>query len=354
MKYSSISISNFRAIENLYIDNFKQVNVFTGRNNCGKTTVLEALFQISGMSNPQLPITIHNIRDLILGNDDSFNFIFRNLDFNQNPHIDAILDGIKRDLIIKPKYAARYNKKVFNTEKINLIPESKISMNDDDFPVVGGLCFEFTEEKNNEKFISEISLSENIVNISNHYREKLRCSFHSTKHSMAMLPQRINKLLVNKQMRGIIKVLKEIDPKISDMQMGDMGMIYIDIGLDKLLPINIMGDGIRRILSMIAAVSDVQGGVLLIDEIENGLHYSTLKTLWKALLKAAEVYNVQLFATTHSNECIDALVSSYEESNQESDDIRLYRIEKQDDKHRVFEYSAEMIATGIDNIIEMR
>ena len=109
MKYSYLQIANFRSIVDLRMANFKQVNLITGKNNCGKTTVLEALFQISGMSNPQLPIAINNFRDLTLTSDDNFNFIFHNLDFNQEPYISAMLDGVKRNLTIKPKYAAQYN-----------------------------------------------------------------------------------------------------------------------------------------------------------------------------------------------------------------------------------------------------
>lgn len=190
--------------------------------------------------------------------------------------------------------------------------------------------------------------------IDSRYKEKLRCSFHNPQLWMAMLPQKIEKLLVNKQMDGVIEALQEIDPKITDIRIGTSGIIYMDVGLNKLLPINIMGDGIRRILSILAAVSDMQGGILLIDEIENGLHYSTLQTLWKALRKALEVYYVQLFATTHSNECIGALASSCNRVDKKSEHIRLYRIEKQDNKHQAFEYSPEMISAGIDGDIEMR
>ncbi|MDR1074512.1 MAG: AAA family ATPase, partial [Treponema sp.] len=66
MKYSAINITNFRSIAELNLENFKQVNLITGRNNCGKTTALEALFLISGMSNPELPVKINNFRDLAL------------------------------------------------------------------------------------------------------------------------------------------------------------------------------------------------------------------------------------------------------------------------------------------------
>jgi AAA15 family ATPase/GTPase len=55
----------FRSIAGLKLENLKG-NLITGRNDCGKTTVLEALFQISGMSNPQLPAATHNFRDSTL------------------------------------------------------------------------------------------------------------------------------------------------------------------------------------------------------------------------------------------------------------------------------------------------
>jgi hypothetical protein len=316
--------------------------------------VLEALFLISGMSNPQLPVMINNVRDLTLTSDDNFNFIFHNLDFKQNPKISAVLDGTKRNLVIKPKYAAQYDRKIINTGEINLVTENNITANADDVPGVNGLSLEFNDGKNKNNFISEISLSEGNIRITNQYKERLSCSFHSPQHAMALLPQRIEKLLVNKQMDGMIEALREIDPKITDIRMGAAGIIYVDIGLEKLFPINIMGDGIRRIFSILVAVSDMQGGILLIDEIENGLHYSTLKTLWKSLSKALEVYHVQLFATTHSNECISALASSHEMIDKQSDNIRLYRIEKQGNKHQAFEYPSEMISAGIDSNIEMR
>jgi predicted ATP-dependent endonuclease of OLD family len=353
MQYSTINITNFRSVAELKLENFKQVNLITGRNNCGKTTVLEALFLISGMSNPQLPVMINNFRDLNLNSDDNFNSIFHNLDFEQEPKISALLDGTKRSLTIRPKYAAQYN----NTEKINSIADN-ITANAGIVPPANGLLLEFNDGKTGGNFISEISLSGGGIKAADQYKEILPCFFHYPQLSMSFLPQIIEKLLVNKQMGGVIAALQEIDPKITDIRMGAMGMIYVDIGLGKLLPINIMGDGIRRIFSILTAVPNVQGGILFIDEIENGLHYSTLEILWKSLLKALEVYHVQLFATTHSNECIGALVSSHKmpngEMDRESDTIRLYRIEKQENKHRAFEYTPDLISAGIDSDIEMR
>jgi AAA15 family ATPase/GTPase len=76
MRYSDLQISNFRSVKDLSLDGFSRVNLFTGKNNCGKTTILEALFVLSGMSNPNLPITINTFRDLILTSDDELRFAF--------------------------------------------------------------------------------------------------------------------------------------------------------------------------------------------------------------------------------------------------------------------------------------
>jgi len=352
MRFSSIHIANFRSIEDLSIENFKRINLFTGRNNSGKTTILEALIQIAGMSNPHIPVSINNLRNLILTSDDGFRTIFHNLDLNQKPHIIAVLDGVTRNLIISPKYTTQ-NSVIINSEKDTVLAGNKAISNGSDLSAVNGLLLEFNDGENDVSSSAEISVSQNMVKFSDQYKEKLRCVFHNQQeYNMAMLPQRIENLLVDKQMGGVIEAMKEIDPKITDIRMGAAGLVYVDIGLQKLLPINIMGDGIRRILSILAAVYEVRGGVLLIDEIENGLHYSTLKTLWKALIKALEIYNVQLFVTTHSNECIAALNSLFDTI--EKDTVRLYRIEKNDNKHRAFEYEPEMIIAGIDDRIEMR
>jgi AAA15 family ATPase/GTPase len=354
MQFKSLHINNYRAITDLELRNFARVNLLTGRNNCGKTTILEALFQISGMSNPELSVRIHNFRDLLVISADDFRFIFHNLDFEKTPKISALLDNTRREIALKPRYS-NYLENVISNEKINSLGGKIISDTGSSLSVEG-LLVEFRDGKTNTEFKSQISMTGGRADmaIDARYKERLRCTFHNPVNYMAILPQRIEKLLVNKQIEGIITALQEIDPKISDIRLGAGAVIYVDVGLDKLLPLNIMGDGIRRILSLLAAVSEQEGGVLLIDEIENGLHYSALKTLWKTLLKSADVYHVQLFVTTHSSDCIAALDAVSRENASSDDDVRLYRIEKTSGAHKVFEYSPAMIASAVADSIEMR
>ncbi|GHV92282.1 hypothetical protein AGMMS50268_27850 [Spirochaetia bacterium] len=337
MNYRSLKITNFRAINSLEADDFKRVNLITGKNNCGKTTFLEALFLISGMSNPQLPIVINNFRDLILNGDDNFSFLFNKLNFSPIPEISAGINSHTRSIKIKPRFGTESGKSIITTSK-------EVSIN--------GLIIEFSDSNVKGTFKNEISLRESKVSDPSGYKETLVCVFYNTQFALVQLDRKIELLLVNKQLGNIITVLQEIDNRISDLRLGANGMIYADVGYDKLIPINIMGDGIRRILSIIANISGCRNGILLIDEIENGFHYSSLEILWRAILKTAELYNVQLFITTHSQECIAALSSVYK--NNQDDTIRLYRIEKSENSHRVFKYSAEMIATGMESNYEVR
>ena len=71
-----IKIENFRGITSLEIQDFKKINIFVGKNNCGKTSVLEALFLVTGISNPSLSVTINNMRSLVINNIVDLKFIF--------------------------------------------------------------------------------------------------------------------------------------------------------------------------------------------------------------------------------------------------------------------------------------
>jgi AAA15 family ATPase/GTPase len=353
MNYRSLKITNFRAINSLEAEDFKRVNLITGKNNCGKTTVLEALFLISGMSTPQLPIYINRFRNLMINGDDNFRFLFNELDFSHIPEISAGINDHARSIAIKPKYS----QSIFNTletedKKIPAIEPGESIVSTIRAMTISGMIIEFSDAKTKETFKNEISFSENQVVAPSLYKETLNCQFFNTQLSMVQLDRKIELLLVNKQLDSLIAILKEIDDRIIDLRMGANGMIYADVGFDKLIPINIMGDGIRRILSIIANISSCKDGILLIDEIENGFHYSSLEILWRAILKTAELYNVQLFITTHSQECIAALSSVYSENL--DDNIRLYRIEKGENSHKAFKYSPEMIAAGMESNYEVR
>ena len=72
---------------------------------------------------------------------------------------------------------------------------------------------------------------------------------------------------------------------------------------------NVTGQGFNRLLILASVIIDSAGGIVLIDEIENGLHYSVLADVWRIVVRTAKDYKVQIFATTHSRDCYEALAA---------------------------------------------
>jgi hypothetical protein len=105
------------------------------------------------------------------------------------------------------------------------------------------------------------------------------------------------------------KLLGTLDPRIKKVRIDpgeDGNQVVVDIGLSELLPLAQAGQGVYRLATILADIIGEQPSVLLIDEIENGLHHSAQKQVWMGLAEAARELNVQIFATTHSGECLQA------------------------------------------------
>ena len=118
------------------------------------------------------------------------------------------------------------------------------------------------------------------------------------------------------------------------------------------VPLKSLGDGVTRMFGVALAMADCQDGVLLLDEAENGIHYSLQSKFWSMVLQAAEAHNIQVLATTHSKDCIDgfataALAHPEVEGN-------LVRIGWRKGELRAVEYSAEDLETVAEQNFEVR
>ena len=142
----------------------------------------------------------------------------------------------------------------------------------------------------------------------------------------------------------LIKALQFVDPKIQDVQMSVTGELSADIGLDYFLPVNLLGSGTSNVTSIISSTDGAGGGLSMIDEIENGLHVSVIKSMWGMLLEHSATHDTQVFATTHSAEVIKALTaaSNGELFSDDDNEIACFALEKLDsDEVRTFKYSRE-------------
>jgi AAA15 family ATPase/GTPase len=356
MKLIKIKIENFRGIQSLEIDDFKDINLFIGKNNTGKTSILEAIFLSIGVSNPMLVNQIDTFRGLVHVEGDDFQFVFYGL--NPEKHINLSTEFINksqfRSLSIIPVYQHSNDQDLKKESSKSILSASSTI----DKKTIMGLDFSFTVN-DNPNLINEPKHSSIIINkppyFQSNYNEELFGIYLRSNDLVTLdLHERVDKIIRSKKEKQIIEALQKVDPSIQNISLGSKNMIYVDIGINRLVPIQLMGDGIVRMLSSIVTIASAENGFVLIDEIENGFHYSTLNILWKAIIDAAKRFNVQLFATTHSYECIRALATANSEIFNE-DNKRIYRIEKTDDsKHTCIKYDTDQLNMSFESNWELR
>lgn len=355
MQYDKLYIQNFRGIDEIELNDFKHINLFVGENNCGKTSILEALFLVTGISRPLLAITINQLRGInySFGDDSEHLLLYHKLKYDNFINIKVEGDKIVRNLKITPHISTTQNVSSDNKkEDLSKLAYSSLSNN----KLVDGYKYEVSilEKNKNINFVASVYPYGGLFKeeISTNYKETIVSTLINSTNILYQLPQNLNHLIKAKQIDKVVKVLQKIDHSIENIYAGTDNLIYCDIGLEQLIPINVMGDGIRRALSLIVSVANFSNGVIFIDEVENGFHFKSLEIMWKALIEASREFNVQIFATTHSIECVRELNNAYQESN--NHEIRLFRIERSEGKLLTKSFSPSMLQLALENNWEMR
>lgn len=168
--------------------------------------------------------------------------------------------------------------------------------------------------------------------------------------------ERFSELVQAGQVQLLLKALEPFEPKLRGLSVlvsGGTPILHADIGHEVKIPLPLMGEGISRLLSMVLAIAEARkGGLILIDEIENGVHHSTMETMWKAIANAVKVFNVQVVATTHSLECINAASKVFKGDKNEV--FCLHRLERVQDTIRSFSYDSETLQAALRAELEVR
>lgn len=348
--FKTLQIKNFRGIKFAEIDGLKQINLFFGKNNCGKSTVLEALFLITGQSNPVLPLSINSMRNYMKFSEDDLNVEFYNLNPENKISISARGDE-NRWLEIS---RITSHSKTFNLDSLG-------GGTSDNAAKTYGFKLFYSIGKKDDRYTSEIILREGSpdkgkVTIDKRYKEELFSQYLTPSSQQSSLHEDFAKIVANKQESYILTSLREIEPTIKDIQLvGDE--ILVDIGAEQRLPINMMGDGLRKLLMIIISIYRCRNGVLLIDEIDNGFHFSAMKTLWKAILTAAKSNNVQLFASTHNIDSLKGLNTVLDEDNKRlyKDNVCAFKLIKDKEGNVIsLNYDYPSFQYSINQELEMR
>lgn len=117
------------------------------------------------------------------------------------------------------------------------------------------------------------------------------------------------------------------------------------------IPLTLVSGGINKFVSLLLAIASNPGGVIYVDEIENGFYYDRLPTIWSALFSLARKYNVQIFASTHSSECLKAILPLIK---QEEEEFRLLRASRDDNQCKVTVYRGKDLRNAIQQEFELR
>jgi len=267
-----IEIKDFKCFKDFKADGFKRVNLIGGKNNVGKTAFMEACFiniysdsvslQTNALSSPKhsreyLEIGFRNITD-----EEKKDFLESIITYDSVSNINNTKYDIKENDGIK-EYVFTYQNK-----------DSIVNIND--------FSYERTK-KNNIKFITQLGFTK--------FQLKQVFIAVQQKDKENMLSEYINTFDHN---ISNFKILGGDEPacKVIDRN------VYQNI--------NEFGDGLKHYISIICALYACENGYLFVDEIDNGIHYTQLDRLWEIILTISKEQNVQVFATTHSKECIDA------------------------------------------------
>lgn len=345
--YKRIKIRNLRAISELEIDNLGQVNLIVGQNGCGKTTFLESVFFLVGATNPQLPLSVNVFRDVLFLSNQLWPTYFHNMDLAVPIEILGSSSETVGDekLVIRALEASQ--------ETNNQVASNTISPSSEAIFVTSGLKLDYTcRSKPETHTVSTISLEGNKVVTKGTKERSFRGIFVSPV-AIYDWKERFAEIQKKKQVAEVTSLLQVIEPQISDLRLNEVGLLLADIGLPELIPANLMGGGIAKFLSVALAILDCRDGVVLIDEIENGLHYSAQQKLWEAVFNWSQRLNVQVFATTHSSENIRAFGNTAQTGLFESK-AKLFRIERQGDAARAVEYSRDLLSESLASQWEVR
>ena len=347
---NTLEIRGFRVFDELIVSRLSRINLFTGRNNSGKTTLLEALFLLSGGGNPQMALNANVIRGINLvpgpaGAETFWKPVFTDFDMNGTVTIQAHHESLG---------AMCLN---ITTDKPNTSFELPIGdsgrLPDSEFSSRAGLLFSF-------KIESQTELQGRIRPVAGGFqvdqpdtpRPFNAVILLSGIGNLQEDAMRLGQLRQRKQGNLLVEALRIVEPRlrsIEDNSASGIPMIWGDIGRPELVPLQVMGEGMTRIARLILAISAVPNGVVLVDEVENGLHHSVLSKVWRVIETAAEQFNTQVIATTHSFECTEAAHQALGERS-----LLVHRIEERDERIHCISYEPDELEAAISHDLEVR
>jgi|SRR6476661_4606407 len=354
----NLTIHRFRGLRDLTLQDLGQINILVGGNNSGKTSVLEA---ISTYCRPLDPLEWLNTswrREIKYSRKpqlDALKWLFP-----QNREVDPV-DFYEGETYISSNgaFPVKESRAIYrefegvfeldeNQENSTKYPLKEIDEEIDFENVLRGAELQLKAKIAEHDFSLTFEILENqrfVINKKNTLYAP--CPIETvTPYSHRIEPLEIKLLseaIIQRFKPEVIKLLQVMDSGITDLAIlspsGKRSSLYIDHQQIGIAPLSAFGDGVRRLLFIALTLSKVRGGVLLIDELETAIHTEALRSSFLWLVQWCKQMNVQLFATTHSLETIDAILDASESET----DLVLYRLEQRESETKAVRIERERL-----------
>ncbi|CAN1208688.1 AAA+ ATPase domain-containing protein [Tumidithrix helvetica PCC 7403] len=343
----SLKIENFRCFRSFELQQLGRLNLLVGTNNSGKTSILEAIqllssrpnfeslgglmigrgeYILSNESDGQIEL---DIRHLFYGNEINIGSTFSVFDSSHD-------NGEKITISIEEEQ---------NQQRSNLIIENSRMKTILPLSSEGGLVFNLSYFRRSRKDFKHPS--------------HLITSSSLTTETMIELFDQVVLTPEEDLVTGALQILEPNVERIAIIGSEKFrkngvrsGFVVRFSDSDQRIPIGSMGDGMWRMLGLTLAIVNARNGVLLVDEIDTGLHFSTMSKMWKLIWETAKRLNVQVFATTHSNDCWTSLAAIASAENPSEEGITIQRIEK--GKPHSIVFTERQVAIAAERGIEVR
>ncbi len=377
-----LHISGFKCFRDLDLPQLGRINLFVGKNNSGKSSILEAvelfasdtiqaLFAASGRRGRGMPLDTHGLGG------------------KRKPRLNMYrLAGLLTDLFHRDRLG--WNKGVIcmksgeskSTLTMHLGPmvvdivQRELSIFPSEAEIGHRIPPEFLAHMLGDEF--SIRRGDNIVRLNasedGFIRQifQLDETYHGLTHPQSKPVRFVTaRGLSSEQARGqwdrlslegkdeaVLDWMRLIEPELREIRFlreaGSTEQLYLRINGDTgFKPLFAYGDGLTRIFHLALAAADASNGILLIDEFENGLHWSVQKELWRVILEASQKFDIQVFATTHSRDCLQSLAEVQSEQLL-GNPAAIYRLERTDDTIYAQILPVDAIQSAMEYAVEVR
>ncbi len=329
----SLRLVNFRQFRELPIEPLNRINLIAGQNNTGKTSILEALYLLFNTSSG-LTLASSAFRSSASYPDD-YDAFWKWLAYQGNSENSTSISALPAEEKTRPYLLVRPPS-----------PNNNGSNDQIRFVIAGSGIGEtnFYVHKNGGS-----------GNVETNWPKVYAFSTRPTQpHEDA---EQFNQIAARRDgRRQLVDWLRKVEPRLQDLQylkLGQQPLVYADVGFDNLIPTNQLGQGFIRLMRIFSVVLLAKSNIILIDEIENGLGYGAQVDLWKGLLSIIHEEDIQIFATTHSYECIRAAYEVFAQSD--PFDFALHRLERtKEGDVRAVTYDKETLGESLEMNLEVR